>query len=248
MARTWWIRNVSVAYSFAALDERRSKGGEARKKTFRFVVSGKDRLAARGRSDQSPDGWCDHAGKAARARRRRRRRVRRTSLNCTMKSLVYLITSSELRRLDADSEGACAGRGGELPIDRQGGARKRTKSCREGLRGSARLSATAARRRGRADLERSPCPRAYLRPGSHGEAGEGSRGGPRAPRAEGDGFHRRGLARRALGGGHEKSAESLPAGCELGTEATDERHAGSAIRRRESVAWATRPAVGAHAS
>ena len=179
---------------------------------------------------------------------RRRRRVRRTSLNCTMNSLVYLITSSELRRLDADSEGACAWRGGELPIDRQGGARKRTKSCREGLRGRARSSATAARRRGRADLERAPCPRAYLRPGSHGEAGEGSRGGPRAPRAEGDGFHRRGLARRALGGGHEKSAESLPAGCELGTEATDERHAGSAIRRRESVAGATRPAVGAHAS
>ena len=143
---------------------------------------------------------------------RRRRRVRRTSLNCTMKSLVYLITSSELRRLDADSEGACAGRGGELPIDRQGGARKRTKSCREGLRGRARSSATAARRRGRADLERSPCPRAYLRPGSHGEAGEGSRGGPRAPRAEGDGFHRRSLARRALGGGHEKSAESLRRG------------------------------------
>ena len=46
----------------------------------------------------------------------------------------------------------------------------------------------------------------------------------------------------------EKSAESVPAGCELGTEATDERHAGSAIRRRESVAGATRPAVGAHAS
>ena len=46
----------------------------------------------------------------------------------------------------------------------------------------------------------------------------------------------------------EKSAESVPAGCELGTEATDKRHAGSAIRRRESVAGATRPAVGAHAS
>ena len=30
----------------------------------------------------------------------------------------------------------------------------------------------------------------------------------------------------------EKSAEAVPAGCELGTEATDERHAGSAIRRR----------------
>ena len=46
-----------------------------------------------------------------------------------------------------------------------------------------------------------------------------------------------------------KSLPSLwPAGCELGPEATDERHAGSAIRRRESVAGATRPAVGAHAS
>ena len=33
----------------------------------------------------------------------------RTSWNCTMKFLVYLTTSSEVRRLDVDSEGAWVG-------------------------------------------------------------------------------------------------------------------------------------------
>ena len=69
-----------------------------------------------------------------------------------MKSLVYLITSSELRRLDVDSEGACAGREGELPLDRERGARKRTKSCRRGA-ARARARRKARARGGRGALE-----------------------------------------------------------------------------------------------
>lgn len=165
-----------------------------------------------------------------------------------MKSLVYLITSSELRRLDVDSEGACAGREGELPLDRERGARKRTKSCRRGAaRARARRSGEGARRTGRA-RERARRVRARtcgLDPMA--KLAKVPAVGPVPPgRREMVSIVVACLDSRLAA--DEKSAESVPAGCELGTEATDERHAGSAIRRRESVAGATRPAVGAHAS
>ena len=67
----------------------------------------------------------------------------RTSWNCTMNSLVYLMTSSEVRRLALDSEGACGG-------DGRGGQREAKRIESHGGRGGRARATEGPRSRGRA--------------------------------------------------------------------------------------------------
>lgn len=182
-----------------------------------------------------------------------------------MKSFVYLITSSELRRLAVDSEGAwrCGRARGTSARSREGsgagrvaGRAKRTSSrierrvC-EGWRG-----AGGGARRASRSLEVS---RAHLRAGPHGETREPVAGGgaraagaeahARAPGAQRDGFHRALKTwRRSPGVGARETRRFFKAGARgsavrsLWNDSTTPFEVRrDAIRRRGGVAKAARP-------